>query len=655
MAIFVELTTSPFEANYKRLKDRNDPSLSRPGRAGLTNVRRPLRGLEVKEDTYASIKVVRADGLEVPFTDSSSATGQSRNYSNFILQSVQEARMEKHQIVETFGDPYIFFFGEAPRFLDVQAVLINSHDFNWEAEWWENWENTLRGSRSVENSARTYLFYDDNVVEGYMLMAQATKVSTEPFQVMLTWRMFVSSYRNVSFVGDPNFPVHASVELPPDVSLTNADAYGELTQAYRSASDVQAQNAAWGDEVARNADPTQFGSRGRLADTLRRGTRSVAFPGSIQGYIDYLRKSNQQDLPDLDLFDRLHSRPLRSLIADNVDEYTGSGNMNVDYLHGTLPEVFDPRVRSALEVEDLFKDAISWMACFGADINSYSLLAGLGMGVNFGAGAGIGIGFGSSVGAGVGSGATFGAVAKMGVGFGGSAGGGFGFGAGAGAGFTGGMFAGPGTYGSAGAQAGRSANGFGISSSPFNAQPLGVLGASAGAGALFSAGAGSRQAGLAQQSPFDTGFGDPTYGYPSPYGGPGFGQAGFGDYGGLGFGASFGVTGDPGYLPPSDFTFAGVEDERSDIERLTQGQPGYGSGFGGVGAADSYAGAGAGASVFVGGAITAFAMVAAPGSLYPDGNALTETGRRLGLTTTNPYGVPCLDSSRGGINLLSLL
>ena len=618
-------------------------------------MRRPLRGLELKEDTYASIKVIRADGSEVAFKDSSSATGESRAYSNFILQSVQEARMEKHQIIETFGEPYIYFFGEAPRFLDVQAVLINSHDFNWEAEWWANWETCLRGTKSVEQGARTYLFYDDNVVEGFMLMAQAVKSSTEPFMITLTWRMFISSYRNVSFVGDPNFPVHASVDLPPDVSLTDADAYGELTQAYRSASDVQGQYAAWDDEVNRNADPTKFGGRNRLADTLRRGTRSIAFPGTVQAYIDYLRTSNQQDLPDLDTFDRLHSKPLRSLISDNQDEYTGSGNITVDYLHGTLPEVFDPRIRGQVEVDDLFKEAISWMACFGANINSYTALAGLGMGVNFGAGTGVGIGFGVGVSAGVGGGATFGAVARQGVGFGGSAGNGFGFGASPGQGFSGGMFAGPGTYGSQGSQAARAANGFAPGAALPGAGLTPGQASAAGAGVLFSAGAGTSKTGLVQKNPFDTGFGDPTYGYPSPYGGPGFGQAGYGDYGGLGFGSGFGATGDPGHLPPSNFTFAGAEDERSDLQRLLTPKKGFGSGFGGVGAANSYAGQGAGSSVFVGGSISAFAMFAAPGTLFPDGNALTATGRRVGLAPTNPFNVPCLSTTRGAINLLSLL
>lgn len=650
MAVYVELTTDPFEANYTRLLERNDPAVNRSGRAGLTNVRRPLRGLEVKTDTYAVLKVIRADGSEVPFLDSSSPTGVSRSYSNFILQSVQETRMEKHQIIETFGDSYIYFFGEAPRFLDVQATLLNSHDFNWQAEWWANWDATLRGSKSVENGARVYLFYDDKVIEGYMLMSSASEVSTEPFLVQMQWRMFVSSYRNVSFVGDPNFPVHESVMLPPDISLTSGNAFDQLSALYINEARAEEETRAWGDEVNRAASGG-FGTRNRLADLLRRSTRAIAFPSSVQAYIDGLRNSNQQDLPDLDTIDRLTSRPLRSKIADNLDEYTGSGNTAADHLGGLLPEVFDPRVRSQLETEDLFKEAISWMACFGADINSYSALSGLGMGVSFGAGAGIGIGFGVGVSAGIGGGATFSATPRAGVGFGGSAGLGFGFGANAGAGFTGGAFAGPGTFGSQGARAGFSANGFapaGASASAFASAQ-----ASVGSGdVLFSAGAGARGSELT----LDTGFGDPEYGYDSPFGGPGFGRAGYGDFGGPSFGSSFGSTGDPGYLPPDEFSFAGVEDERSAFARLVTPKPGFGSGFGGVGAGDSFSGAGAGASVAVGGSVSAFAIFAAPGTLAPAGDALTATGRRIGHTVTNPFGVPCLTQSDSlSINLLDII
>jgi len=644
VAVFIELTTDPFEANYNRLKSSNDPALSRSGRAGLSNVRRPLRGMEIKEDTYAALKVIRSDGTEVPFLDSSAASGQSTSYSNFILQSVTEARMEKHQIIETFGDAYIYFFGESPRFLEVQAILLNSNDFNWQAEWWANWDQTLRGSKSVENGARTYMFYDDNVVEGYMLMAQAATVSTEPFLVQLSWRMFISSYRNVSFVGDPSFPVPESIYLPPDVSLTSGDAFSKLNPLYPDGIDA-GDDSTWADDVENNSTGG-FGTPGRLTSLLARGTHSVAFPVSVQAYIDDLRAAGQDD----QLLGLYQDHPLRGMISDNTDEYTGSGTTSVT--NSDMPDSLDPLIRDQLEVDDLFQEAINWMGCFGANINSYQALSGLGMGVSFGAGSGIGVGFGASISAGIGAGATFGATPRSGVGFGGSVGRGFGFGAGSsGSGFSAGSYAGSGAFGSQGSSAGLSANGFSSGNSPSSNFSAGVL-ASMQGDVLFSSGSATS----GSTSGVDTGYGDPVYGYGSPYGGPGYGQAGYGDYGGLGFGSSLGASGDPGYMAPSNLTFAGEENQSSDLDRLLATKPGFGSGLGGIGVGNSYAGSGGGASVSVGGAISAFSIFAAPGNLVPDGNALTATGRRTGFTSTNPYNIPCLGQTNAtGIDLLSLL
>jgi len=644
VAVYIELTTDPFEANYKRLKSRNDPSLSRSGRAGLSNVRRPLRGLEVKDDTYGSLKVIRADGREIPFMDSSSATGRSTSYSNFILQSVQEVRMEKHQIIETFGDSYIFLFGEAPRFIDVQAVLINSNDFNWEAEWWANWDRTLRGSQSVANGARTYLFYDDNVVEGFMLMSQAVKQSGEPFMVNMSFRMFVAKQRNVSFVGDPNFPIQDSVHLPPIVDLTSNDAFDTLNSEYSDALDDGAKLAKYDDEVnrlAKQGSAGGFGTTRRLIDALKIGSRSVAFPTTVQAYIDNLRDSNMQDLPDLDLIDRLTSRPLRSLIADNHDEYTGSGNTTVDYLHDFLPEVYDPRVRSALEVENLFHSAISWMACFGANINSYKLLGGLGIGVSFGSGAGVGIGLGFGASAGIGTGATFGARPFAGLGYGGSAGAGIGF-SGTKYGFSAGTL-GYTPTGSAGSVSALNSNKRGIAGQVFNPynQPTNVLFAGAATGVRPNTVTGQSETFADAWS----GKGDPGYGYASPYGGPGFGVAGYGDYGGLGFGASFGKKGDPGYLAPDKFTFAGLPNEQGALKRLVAGNPGIGRGLGGIPLDESSPGTGSGASISIGGSISAFAIAAVPGQLDPSGHTLA-----------NPYKASCMNNVLGvGLSLGAMI
>lgn len=222
MAVYIELVMEDTDRVARNLAKRKGR------RAGEANVRRPTRGLEIKEDTYATIRVIRSDGSEIALFDSSDSTGRSTKYANFLLQSVQEARMEKQQILETFGEPILMLMGEAPRFLDVSAMLLNSHDFNWRAEWWQNYETYLRGTKLVERGARMYLCYDDLIVEGYMIQAQASESSMEPLLVQLSFRMFVTNATNTTIIGDPNFPIRDSLNLPEGVDVTSASAYDKL-------------------------------------------------------------------------------------------------------------------------------------------------------------------------------------------------------------------------------------------------------------------------------------------------------------------------------------------------------------------------------------------------------------------------------------------
>lgn len=273
MAVFIELVTEPFTKVFQSAKGDG----LRTRGAGASSVRRPLRGLEVKDDTYAVIKVIQADGTPIPLIDSGHEDGLNDSFSNFILQSVREARMEKHQLVETFGDSYIFFFGESPRFLDFTAVLLNSHDFNWEAEFWENYEQFFRGSKLTELGARIYMFYDDNVVEGYMLMAQAQKVETTPLWVQLNFRLFLTAYTNISFVGSEAFPVRSTVDLPPGVDLEDPHSFTTLLLN----SQVESANRGFAEQNATLALQQQalskFGGGALLAQALRGGLA----PGSV--------------------------------------------------------------------------------------------------------------------------------------------------------------------------------------------------------------------------------------------------------------------------------------------------------------------------------------------------------------------------------------
>lgn len=629
MAIYIELTTDAFEEVLAAQRDskQND---ARTNGAGRRIARRPQRGLEIKEETHAILKLVRVDGKEIPLIDSSSPDGQtSSGYANFMLQSVTEPRMEKHQIVETFGESYIFFFGESPRFLDVTAVILNSHDFNWEAEWWENYNAYLRGTKSVELAARTYLFYDDNIVEGYILMAQAVKTSDQPLSVSLTFKLFVTNYQNISFIGDPNFPIRASVDLPPGIELTAGNAGGELIEKFRNAArDAIIQN---GGDPAATTISDLIGNglpAGRsINEFLRMASPSIGVTPETWADIQNLEVDGSTLADKYRELAERTGNPIRGLIAENLDEYTGvptqTGRLIPD--NDAPTSALAPAVRSAQESEDLFRDSIEFLACFGAYINSPSAFAGLGLSVTFGASASAGVT------------ASFKPQARAGFGFGTTP------------------------------QLGFPQN---AQLSPFNRDPLGAVYGET----QFSTG----PFGSSFPDPtnrYALGGGDPQYGYPSSFAtGPGFGVAGFGDMGGLGFGGPYGPAGDPGYRDPTKFTFAGVADNRSAFQRFLLPKPsptvlGIAPGLGGAGIPGVGVGIGVGTGVFAGAGVgvsaiaglgggantpilgkpSPFSMIALDGTLDETGQARSDPQNvsnflarsRIGFTNPNPFGVHC--------------
>ena len=323
MAVFVELTLDDFASVFQSQVAGSLAGLGgRYGAGKSNNARRPVRGLEIKDDTYSMIKVIDAAGNQVPLFDAGGEGGRSTQYSNFLLQTVREVRMEKQQIVETFGDPYIFFFGEQPRFLDVTGVLLNSLDFNWLNEWWYNYDNYLRGTKLTEMGARLYMFYDDTIVEGYMLMASSGMSSTDPLFAQLTFRLFVTNYSNVSITGSDYYPIRASTQLYTSVNLNSSDAASLLTpqdpaqptpqtvlneQAYlgllqqtgqvqleqeEDKIDLQEDLTATQQSIAISqalaaSSSTGFGGGGLLTAMLRAGLQSQSFPTqNVEAFVD---------------------------------------------------------------------------------------------------------------------------------------------------------------------------------------------------------------------------------------------------------------------------------------------------------------------------------------------------------------------------------
>jgi hypothetical protein len=169
------------------------------------NVRRPLYGMLPKwagdgQAKFAYIAILvdsSSDGVggdlrPISLINSSAPTGFANENHNFILQTVAEARQEKVQVIETFGDHFTFFYGQKPIVLRCSGMLFNTHDFNWKNEWLNNYNEFLRGTRCVENKARVFLGFDDVVAEGYMLNTSVVYDKDMPnvcplsFQLLLT-------------------------------------------------------------------------------------------------------------------------------------------------------------------------------------------------------------------------------------------------------------------------------------------------------------------------------------------------------------------------------------------------------------------------------------------------------------------------------------
>jgi hypothetical protein len=208
--VVVKVIPDPFNSQLSNIKD--DVTNGPPDQKN--SIRRPTRGIVINEETFATLRVVKGNGEHIAIVDGGSRASSGKTplkingkrandiYSNFLLQSASEERQEKAQILETFGEAYIFLFGERARVINFSGILVNSEDFNWEAEWWYNYENYLRGSRCVENNARVFLSYDNTLVSGYILNSSAAKSAQEKNWVNFNFQLFVTAYTTLTDIGN---------------------------------------------------------------------------------------------------------------------------------------------------------------------------------------------------------------------------------------------------------------------------------------------------------------------------------------------------------------------------------------------------------------------------------------------------------------------
>ena len=152
------------------------------------------RQLSQKADQPATIRLIRrrkaseladlpAGELRVPWVNLIPPN------TKFFLEQVNEAREEKVQVIDTFGEWVAFFFGRKPEVYSYSGTLLNAKNHDWKNEFQDNYDNYLRGSQAVKHRATMILQYDDVMVEGYMMNCAISQSAiadkSVPFQFTL--------------------------------------------------------------------------------------------------------------------------------------------------------------------------------------------------------------------------------------------------------------------------------------------------------------------------------------------------------------------------------------------------------------------------------------------------------------------------------------
>lgn len=291
--------------------------------------RRPLRGIQIKKETFGYLSLVYAGSHGKPANHrglyNSSTENKTTITSNFLINSVSESRQEKHQPVLTFGKDYVYFFGEQPRQITVNATLINSDNFGWEAEWWANYDKYMRGTKLAASNMEACLEVDENLIYGFLVSASTTKDSQNPFIVNLTFTLHVTTIVSTksSSIGSVNIPAQNLNSFQfGNVDLNIADAYSTESVSPISIGESGASI------VSRNKQITRTEEVGSLTKWIN--TQKDRISGYSADLIDFLYGKNLV-VPADAAFADFSSGEAQNIIAREAKFYDVKGRSSGKY------------------------------------------------------------------------------------------------------------------------------------------------------------------------------------------------------------------------------------------------------------------------------------------------------------------------------------
>lgn len=248
-AAFVPTTSAEISDALRSLKDTVPVDTAQQELRDSTSARRPLMGHALKPDRFAYVQVVRKNGTPVPLysgvgglanvvapasqfgalepivsrvvdtlnqvkstlletvygTEHAFARSapeisapNSLAWNDWILTGVQESRVEKTQLMETFGGNFLYTYGQKPLVLSFTGQLLNTPHYNWRQIFTQNWDQYFRASRLVDMGARMYLVFDDVLVEGYGLNMSISQSAQMPGLLPFSFTFLATKHIDLS-------------------------------------------------------------------------------------------------------------------------------------------------------------------------------------------------------------------------------------------------------------------------------------------------------------------------------------------------------------------------------------------------------------------------------------------------------------------------
>lgn len=190
-----------------------------------------------KEEEIASLRLIGRKSINSKTED----IDLIPPYSKFFLENYSEGHAERSQIVETFGEAYVFFFGERPAIYTFNGTLLNTKDINWKEDFMFYYKNFLRGTKAVEYKAKVLLTYGLNQIEGYVMGINTGANAQSEKGVQMSFQMLVTKRRTMQLSVDFGI-IEDNGKFNEDTSMINLMTKGisdsNISVAYNHADQV---------------------------------------------------------------------------------------------------------------------------------------------------------------------------------------------------------------------------------------------------------------------------------------------------------------------------------------------------------------------------------------------------------------------------------